>query len=1198
MSDRTVKVRLEADISDFVSDIGVKAVAAVNKLERAAGNANTRIRSVGADTKLPELGTKADTVGEKLKQTGTKGETSGKKIAAGAAKAKEELEKLTVAAKKVNVAAEEQSKAIDKASKSADSHANAIGRLRVAQLRLAQAQQKSNPVALAGAEESVKSAERAVKKLEKAAEDSGRSFGARFGAGVKRWFVGDGTSVLKQLGQNTGNGFLASLMGALKTPVIGPALLVALIAAATAAAGPVGAVLAGGIVTAFGAGLGALGLVFAAKSLVVKSIWAKTVAEMGAETRQISKPFEATLSVLAVVARRTFATFKPELAAAFKDLAPVLSSFGDQLGQALGKLAPAIQPLARAFAGVLGAEGPALNDMFSKLASGLTKLSESISKNPTALADFTRGLGGLVDDLLGFLTIMNNADAAFKRFTGGVSAVSAFMGTLRGAVGAVLGPLELTAQGASKVGDGMNWLAGKLGIGKQVMDQSAESTGTFSDNLLKTAASLTAQTTSALHSAHANHEANVQAALAAGAFDRQTAATNKLLDALNRVSSVLLSQKDAQLGYAQAVADANAAIKQNGKTHADNTQKGRDNQRALLAVAQAAITQRDSMIKANAGTAAAAKTTEAAKANFIKLAQQMGYGSAEARKMADDLIKIPNVSRTAKLNANIKDLEDKLATAKQKLKDPNLTKERKAELTAQIAKLEAGIARAKQALNSVPPSKNVSITTTYTEIHRVIGSGSRTSGGGVGGGHEVTGKGQADGGFYPGGVPAYANGKLPDQAMIAPGKGRGMVQWAEQETGGEAFIPLAPSKRDRSEKILGKVAENFGYGLVKSFANGGINLANGQLVDITYLLQQLGLPFDPTAGANYRSTLTNANRANRAVIPARNNAIAADRAEQSAKAAVAAIQRQIQLEQRAIAAARAPKQTTKAGQKAEDRRVAAEQKKLIALQDDLYAAKNRVTKATKASNAADAVLKIRQEAAAKAAQLNRDALEKLVQQQQAAVDLAKQVSDSLQGPANIGDLFQQSLTGKGLLADLQSEGADLKQFGQLIAQLRAKKLDADLINQIIGKGADQGGELAQAILDGGQALVNSLNTAQQNLENQANLIGAGVANDQYNTKVAGHRAGGGGVQAGRKYGVNENGMEWFVAPVNGDIVPAGVKPRQYIRDMAGAGVGGASRVVREVHHHHSNSFYGMSMDESNRIAQKVQALADFQSREY
>lgn len=84
----------------------------------------------------------------------------------------------------------------------------------------------------------------------------------------------------------------------------------------------------------------------------------------------------------------------------------------------------------------------------------------------------------------------------------------------------------------------------------------------------------------------------------------------------------------------------------------------------------------------------------------------------------------------------------------------------------------------------------------------------------------------ADGGLYgtrsafP--LASYANGKLPDEALIAAGRGTGLVQWAEGETGGEAFIPMALSKRARSMDILAEVADRFGMRL-ESYANGGFN---------------------------------------------------------------------------------------------------------------------------------------------------------------------------------------------------------------------------------------------------------------------------------------------------------------------------------------------------------------------------------------
>ena len=79
---------------------------------------------------------------------------------------------------------------------------------------------------------------------------------------------------------------------------------------------------------------------------------------------------------------------------------------------------------------------------------------------------------------------------------------------------------------------------------------------------------------------------------------------------------------------------------------------------------------------------------------------------------------------------------------------------------------------------------------------------------------------RADGGiaaYAQGGIrdlESYANGKLPNQAVIEKARPHTLVQWAEPETGGEAFIPLAPGKRGRSTSILATVADIFGFQLV------------------------------------------------------------------------------------------------------------------------------------------------------------------------------------------------------------------------------------------------------------------------------------------------------------------------------------------------------------------------------------------------
>lgn len=74
----------------------------------------------------------------------------------------------------------------------------------------------------------------------------------------------------------------------------------------------------------------------------------------------------------------------------------------------------------------------------------------------------------------------------------------------------------------------------------------------------------------------------------------------------------------------------------------------------------------------------------------------------------------------------------------------------------------------------------------------------------------------ANGGFN---IAKYANGGTRERhvAQIAPAGTYRL--WAEQETGGEAYIPLAQSKRSRSERILSEVAHRFG-GEFRKFANG------------------------------------------------------------------------------------------------------------------------------------------------------------------------------------------------------------------------------------------------------------------------------------------------------------------------------------------------------------------------------------------
>jgi len=73
-------------------------------------------------------------------------------------------------------------------------------------------------------------------------------------------------------------------------------------------------------------------------------------------------------------------------------------------------------------------------------------------------------------------------------------------------------------------------------------------------------------------------------------------------------------------------------------------------------------------------------------------------------------------------------------------------------------------------------------------------------------------------------IKASARGNLFEQHSPQIARGGAMRVWAEPETGGEAYIPLAKdSRRPRAEKILATVAERFGM-RVDKFAKGGITV--------------------------------------------------------------------------------------------------------------------------------------------------------------------------------------------------------------------------------------------------------------------------------------------------------------------------------------------------------------------------------------
>lgn len=81
-------------------------------------------------------------------------------------------------------------------------------------------------------------------------------------------------------------------------------------------------------------------------------------------------------------------------------------------------------------------------------------------------------------------------------------------------------------------------------------------------------------------------------------------------------------------------------------------------------------------------------------------------------------------------------------------------------------------------------------------------------------------------GFNAERIKFFANGGIENHVAQITRAGGPVRVWAEKETQGEAYLPLAASKRPRSVQILKEVARRFGYEVTRSgthYANGGIS---------------------------------------------------------------------------------------------------------------------------------------------------------------------------------------------------------------------------------------------------------------------------------------------------------------------------------------------------------------------------------------
>lgn len=315
----------------------------------------------------------------------------------------------------------------------------------------------------------------------------------------------------------------------------------------------------------------------------------------------------------------------------------------------------------------------------------------------------------------------------------------------------------------------------------------------------------------------ASAQKNVQEAMkgSAATLGDAAAAADKLKTALDALMGASLGVDQAQIQWLQSLAALKTTLKENGATLSLNSKAGQDNRLAIIGQ----VEDLQDLLVATANTGASQETLatklQQGRQALIDagVAAKIPKAAMEALltqyKLTPDLVKTL-IEQSGAESAKAK-MDEVTAAAKNVDKQkPKPTVTAQDHATGVIRSVEGG-------LNAIDGrNARATVTVTNTTVNRIISERTTRAQTTTGtGGHAIN----ADGGIWR--VPSYADGKTPGQAMIQQAVPGGLFQWAEPETGGEAFIPMGANKRDRSEKILAKVADMFGLMLVEKFANGG-----------------------------------------------------------------------------------------------------------------------------------------------------------------------------------------------------------------------------------------------------------------------------------------------------------------------------------------------------------------------------------------
>lgn len=311
--------------------------------------------------------------------------------------------------------------------------------------------------------------------------------------------------------------------------------------------------------------------------------------------------------------------------------------------------------------------------------------------------------------------------------------------------------------------DGFNELVKKMGGGQETAKSLLNRMGPYKDQLeaLAGAAGKTASEQDLLNlaqgkgklaaqlAAESTQAQKEQLAELSGVASEASSDISELADQIRSFGSTQFDAEKTESDFQAAIDNATAALKENGATLDDHTEKGRANGDALRQIAQDGIAAAGAMYENGASAKDVAAKMQETRDATIAAAKGFGQSGEAARETADRYKLIPsNVTtvlesqgfedgrnkadrakksidavpsaKVTKLKGDISDAKKKVADLEGQLK--TVPKSKSTKLNAEVAAARANLSALQSQLNSIN-SKTISITTVNKRVDEAVAAG-------------------------------------------------------------------------------------------------------------------------------------------------------------------------------------------------------------------------------------------------------------------------------------------------------------------------------------------------------------------------------------------------------------------------------------------------------------------------------------------